>query len=110
MSRLLEKIGWRMRKARFGFSPFYLNIQTTNVELVLLNVQINLRQYTLFMLDFSFPNKTNVQKFTLHSWDLFFVREFLVNRAMELEEKSLWTLDKLPYIERVTLNILNKIL
>lgn len=110
MNRILCKIGWKVRKIYFKFAPFYFSIEGIDVELAIARFQIGFEEYNLFAINFLFPNRTTVPKFRINAWDIVFLRPFLLRYREDLDERNLWTMGNISYIERKTLKILTRIL
>ena len=110
MKRLLEKLGWRMRKVSIDFAPFYFSIERNYIEFHLIRIRNNLYYGSLLCLQVGIPNKTYIQRLSLVEWDVLFLKQYLIRVREDLDEKNLWTMGKISYLERKKLEILNKIL
>ena len=107
---LLENISWRTRQWNFKYShsELLLNEGGSTWGFKCLVFTINYREYALLSLEFRFPNKTSVQRFTIDHWDVLFLRNWLWNIYEDLDERDLWS-SNLSNIELLKLRILNRL-
>ena len=110
MKKVLERLGWIIRKVSIDFAPLYFSIERNYVEFHLIRIRSNSYFGSLVCLQVGIPNKTYIQKLTLAEWDVLFLKQYLIRVREDLDEKNLWTMGNISYLERKKLEILNKIL
>lgn len=109
MNRLLEKIAWKTRRWNFEFSLVRLMYISNIVEIELCSFSANFENYSILSIHFRLPNKTNVKRFVIDRWDIFFIYTFLNKRLEELNDRELWNKNSLNNWEKFQLKILDKI-
>lgn len=110
MKRRLEKISWETRKFHLLFNLFKLKLNDYNGNwgFNLINIKKNHNEYSLLTIEFKLPNKTNIPKFKICKWDIFFLRTPLYSVYEDLCEKKIWGSD-LSSIDKLNLNILERL-
>ena len=111
MNNLLEKISWLTRRWNFKFSLFnlYFHDEFSSWGFELFKVSKKFNQYSALAISVRLPNKTNVKRFTIDSWDVLFLKRFMWNWWESLDDKKLWG-GKLTPFERISLKILNRLI
>ncbi len=109
MNRLLEKIAWKTRRWNIEFTLFRLMHKSNIIEIDLCSFSVNFGDYSLLSIHFRLPNKTNVRRFVIDRWDIFFVYTFLNKRWAELDDRALWNKNSLSTWDKIQLKILDKV-
>ena len=108
--RLLEKISWKTRSWNFSFKllTIYLHDHDETWGFNFFTFHVNFRLYSLLSIEFRLPNKTTVQRFTVDSWDILWIRNYLGKVYDDLSERKLWG-SKLGYWDSIKLITLERI-
>jgi hypothetical protein len=109
MNRLLVKVAWITRRWNIGFTLFSLMHRSNTIEIDLCSFLINLEYYSLLSFHFRLPNKTNVRRFVIDRWDIFFIYTFLYKRWESLDDKNIWNNNSMNIWDKFQLKILDKI-
>lgn len=112
ITKLLEKVSWKLRRYGIAFSPFYMRWSggDSSFQLAILRFDNNLKTYALFKISFRLPNKTYVRTLTLDSWDFFFLYHKLYRYYDYLSEKEVWGFHPLTRFERLAYSLLTRII
>ena len=111
MKKLLENISWRTRKWNIQFELLSLNLHNKDGAwgFKFITFTYSWRDYSLLSFNFRLPNKTNIQEFTIDEWDILFLNYQLWKIYDKLDDRHTWNKRSLNNIEKIKLNILNKI-
>ena len=112
MQRFLEKISWKFRRINIAFSPLHIDWSGAGsyFSFSIFKIVYNLRDYSLFEVEFLLPNKTTQKYFRVYSWDFLFLRGYLRMLAEVLSDKNVWNRNKMTSWDKFRLKVLNKIL
>lgn len=110
MKKLLEKIAWKTRRWNFEFTLFRLMYKSNIIEIDLCSFSINFGNYSILSIHFRLPNKTDVKRFVIDRWDIFFIYTFLYKKWEQLDDKALWNKNSMTFLEEFQLKILDKII
>ena len=112
IKNLLETISWKTRSLNFKYtgSTLLLNEGGNTWGFKVCTITNNYREYSLLSFECRFPNKTNVQSFTVDHWDVLFTRRWLWNMYEELDDRDMWSLYRgISTWDTFKLSILRKI-
>jgi len=91
MGGILEKIAWLTRRWNYSFSlldlSFHDHYSSWGFRLFSFT---SLRTYSLLRFHFRLPNMTDVRKFTVDEWDIFFLYNFLFKQYDDLSDRKMW--------------------
>jgi hypothetical protein len=112
MQRFLEKISWKFRRINLCFCPLNINWSggSSYFGFSIFKIVYNLRSYSLFEIALRLPNKTTTKYFYINSWDILFLRNYLLKLCESLSDKDLWNKKSMTSWDKLKLKILNKIL
>ena len=111
MKKLLQKISWKTRKIRLTitFLKIYLHDQQETWGFNLLGINHDLREYSLLRFEFRLPNRTNIRRFTVDSWDFLYLSRPLWDEYDNLSDHYLWSMNDPEGWDKIKLNILGKL-
>ena len=111
MKKLLQKIAWKTRKIRLTitFLKIYLHDQQETWGFNLLGINYGLKQYSLLRFECRLPNMTNVNRFTVDSWDFLFLSRPLWEEYDRLSDQYLWSPYDAQGWDKIKLNFLGKL-
>tara|TARA_Y100000389_G_C17184270_1_gene375572 strand:+ start:158 stop:478 length:321 start_codon:yes stop_codon:yes gene_type:complete len=87
---MLKKINWKFRKTHISLTPLtiFINQRFNGWGFDIFNLTYNLWEGSLLKMTWVLPNGAD-KKFTF-SGDLLFLRQHLLNKLCDLDDKVLW--------------------
>src|SRR5210317_802666 len=87
---MLKKINWKFRKTHISLTPLtiFINERWNGWGFDIFNLTYNLWEGSLLKMTWVLPNGAD-KKFTF-SGDLFFPRQYLLNKLSDLDDRVLW--------------------
>jgi len=110
MEKLLQKISWKTRKIKFNVSLFDLYLHDSNESwgFRLLNFRRSFTDYSLLKFEFRLPNGANIRRFSVDSWDIFFMYPLLWEQYDNLSDSEIWGIKHTGW-SKIKLIILTKL-
>lgn len=111
LSRLLQKIQWKVRKWNIKFSllDIFLHDGNSVFGFSLFEIIYNYTSYSLLTLEFRLPNGADRKVAQLTHWDFLFLSKYCFTVWERLDDRKMWQGDLTKWDE-FKLRILNKLI